>query len=292
MMLLASLLVVSCNKEIDSTSVIIDETKVPLIINDISANLELATKVGSETTLWKEGKIGLFVEDEDGNPYLNQSSAINNSRWYNGGYWLGNDIYLNKSNATVYSYFPYNESVTDITNIPINNLSKSYYCYGEPCTDINSSNNNININMKYPTSSIKISFLKNSYNPIEGLVTRIAMQSENVGTSGILNAKTGEISSIEGLNEIIEFSFTPFKITNSHNSNPVYLQLISNNTISETTFYFTIDGNDYTIKTESLEYLPGTQYWYKFKIADHTNGAIKFADPRWEAVTFGEITLD
>lgn len=283
---------ISCNKEINNLQTDIDDIGVPLVINGISADVELRTKASDPNYSSSKG-FGIFVEDEEGNVYCNQESCINNKLTGSTLYPSSGQILLYKKNAVLYSYYPYNENITDITNIPIEITPDTYHFYGTPVSGINSTNHSPQINMNIPYSELVFVLSQDNTYGLSGLVSRIAIQAENIGTSGILNAKTGNISSVEGLNEVIEYDFEPFLIKGTSSSTQKYIKFICNGESKITNIYFTIDDQDYVLQTNEIAYEPGKSYNLYITLRGSILGlrGITIKSPTWKSINLEQSSL-
>ena len=279
---------ISCNKEVNDFQTDVDDIGVPLVINGISADLELQTKASSTNYSISKG-LGIFVEDEEGNVYYDQESCINNKLAGAASNSIAPNsgtIYLYKKNAVLYSYYPYNENITDITKIPIEITRNDNFFYGTPVSGINSTNNYAEINLNIPYSELVFELYQDYSYSLSGLVSRIAIQGENICASGILNAKTGNFSSVEGLNEVIEYDFEPFLIKDSTWETHKYIKFICNGESKITNIYFTIDDQDYVLQTDETAYEPGKSYKLYITLKGSTlgMGRIKINSVHWNSI--------
>lgn len=227
----------SCNR--------IETPEVKDNVLDISVRKSVGTKTIVEGTTLPDGsEIGLFVTDQTGTTY--DGVNLNNVKYTATGEgeaqkWntLSN-ISLSASVANVCSYYPYNESVYDITAIPIEATSEvqTDWMWGTPVSGLDNKNYSATINMNHALAVIRLNLVKGNYLGT-GNVTSVKIQSDGAGTSAILNAKTGALSSIKGANsdflnteefiltgegKVIDFIVVPTKI-----ESPINIEVFINN---------------------------------------------------------------
>ena len=190
----------SCNR--------IDTPEMGSNVLDISVRNGMGTKAVVEgTTLPSGSEIGVFVTDKSGVTY--EANMISNAKYSAVGenesqIWNNSDgIMLTETKATVNSYYPYDESVTDITAIPIEATSEVQkdWMWGTTVTDLNNANNNAVITMNHALTAVRLNITKGNYTG-EGKVTLTSIQCRGASSYATLNAKTGYLSDIKRENGI------------------------------------------------------------------------------------------
>ena len=174
--------------------------------------------------------------------------------------WIAqNDITLSTEKGCAAAYFPYDQSVTDITAIPVHAGADKDYMYSGLVSCININKNNVDLQMKHALACIDIEIKKGLYFGT-GNISSIEIASESFGSSGLLNAETGELSQVKGLNEYIQF---PTDITASSTPTHVYCMVVPDKSAVDKPIYVkaTIDDVVYST-TISLAgaLLPGNLY--------------------------------
>lgn len=205
----AALLCISCSKHENAPS-----TTGYLIFNaSINADLEYEVK----TTKADEGKfaegthnMGLWICDAGNSPIHNEFKnckieyTVNPDNSENWKFYSGNKIWedaipVDDGRALkIYSYYPYNEQVTDITAIPFTSGIKNYF-YSEPVyiSDDLADTDAIEVTLNYKPimTCIEVAIKANKENAIaldEIILTDT--QGDNITTKGTYNAVTGELT--------------------------------------------------------------------------------------------------
>lgn len=100
------------------------------------------------------------------------------------------------------AYYPYNESVTDLTAIPIETASQTDYMYSGWYSYLYYATPKANLTMNHAMAVIKAKIKKETLGSYTQLVS-IQITGDMIGSSAILNATDGTLSSISGLGEPI-----------------------------------------------------------------------------------------
>lgn len=100
------------------------------------------------------------------------------------------------------AYYPYNESVTDLTAIPIETASQTDYMYSSWYSYLYYATPKANLTMNHAMAVIKAKIKKETLGSYTQLVS-IQITGDMIGSSAILNATDGSLSSISGLGEPI-----------------------------------------------------------------------------------------
>ena len=102
------------------------------------------------------------------------------------------------------AYYPYNESVTDLTAIPIETASQTDYMYSGWYSYLYYATPKANLTMNHAMAVIKVVLPFDVIGDFTN-VTQITLESDMFGTDGILNATDGSISSVNGKNTQLNF---------------------------------------------------------------------------------------
>lgn len=170
-------------------------------LNDGYLKIECPVKTMSRTLI--EGtylpdasNIGISVFDESNSSY---NGVIYNNTKYTASGTESDQIWstetplrLFSADGTVYGYFPYSESVTDLTKIPVETTSQTDYMYATP-TSVNSTSPTANLVMNHALAAIKINLKKGGFLG-EGNITNVYLNYGGWSTDGTLNSMTGEIT--------------------------------------------------------------------------------------------------
>ncbi len=171
---------------------------------DLQVRTGIATRgVITEKTLPSGSSVGLFVTDDSNVTYDGVSVA--NIRYTGTGEgdsqaWAADeDIMLSATKGTLRGYYPYSESISDLTAIPVEATSdiQTDWMYATPVANLNNRNFTAMMIMNHALAGVRLSLVKGSYNGV-GEITSVSFSSDGAATSAVLNATDGTLSSITG----------------------------------------------------------------------------------------------
>ena len=177
---------------------------------DISVRNGMGTKAVVEgTTLPSGSEIGLCVTDQTGVTY--DGSNLKNVKYTASGEgesqkWNAvSDVLLSATVANVGSYYPYDESVYDITAIPIEATSdvQKDWMWGTPVSGLDNKNTSATITMNHALAAVRLNIIKGSFAGT-GNINYVSIESSGAASSAVMNATTGELSDIKGTGYIFE----------------------------------------------------------------------------------------
>ena len=192
----------SCNK--------IDMSDIKSNVLDINVRNGAATKAVVEgTTLPTGSEIGLFVTDDNGIAY--DGNYLANVKYTATGEgetqkWnTETDIMLSAKTATINAYYPYDESIVDITSIPIEVTSavQKDWMWGTPVSGLNNKNSSATISMNHALAAVRLNLVKGNFVGT-GNVDYVSIKSNAAATSAIMNAKNGSLTNKKGNNTLFE----------------------------------------------------------------------------------------
>lgn len=143
--------------------------------------------------------IGLFLFDAAGGDY--DGKACHNIRYSNGKtLWTAEKpIMLSGTSGTLYGYFPYDSSVTDIREIPVeSSLDGTDYMYADPVADVCISKRTVALSLRHALARISLKFVKDGTFPGEGKISSISLSGGSVAESGTMDATDGSIAADAG----------------------------------------------------------------------------------------------
>ncbi|MGM9798613.1 MAG: fimbrillin family protein [Parabacteroides sp.] len=198
----------------------------------------------TSTYLPTSSKIGVFVTntsggDYDGHSYKNIAFTANGSDANQT--WNGSSIALSMNVGKCYAYYPYSSSVTDMTNIPVSTSGQDDYMYATAAT-VNANNTTASLKMKHALSAVRFMIKKGTYAGA-GQVTAVSVRSSALGTSGALNAVTGEVTGVSGKGSTISVSKS-LKLSTS--TQDVDVIVVPTGSASDLTLSVTLDGTTYS----------------------------------------------
>ena len=177
---------------------------------DISVRNGIGTKAVIEgTTLPNGSSIGLFVTDESGKTY--DGNTVANVKYTATGEgesqkWNAvSDVLLSATVASIGSYYPYDESVYDITAIPVEATSEVQkdWMWGTPVSGLDNKNTSATITMNHALAAIRLNFIKGSFAGT-GNIDYVSIESSGAASSAVMNATNGELTDIKGAGYIFE----------------------------------------------------------------------------------------
>lgn len=126
----------------------------------------------------------------DGVSYVNVKYCDEGAGWKS-----SNPIMLSGTTGILYGYFPYDESVSDIREIPVAaSLNGTDHMYVEPVSDISITRRMVSLEMKHALARVTVKFLKEGPFPGNGMISSISISGPAIAQEGILNAMDGSIS--------------------------------------------------------------------------------------------------
>lgn len=143
--------------------------------------------------------IGLFLFDADGADY--DGKACHNIRYNSGktGWTAEQPIMLSGTSGTLYGYFPYDGTVTDLGKIPVkSSLDGTDYMYVDPVTDVCISSRIVKLSLRHALARISLKFVKDGTFPGEGRISSISLSGGSVAESGTMDAADGSITAEAG----------------------------------------------------------------------------------------------
>lgn len=150
--------------------------------------------------------IGVSVVDDSGLRYDEEnyanvpyrSNGTGEQTWNN----TNEKVELSKTVGTVYAYYPYNEAVTSLEEIPVDATTGADYLYADSYRGVCFSSPAATLVMHHALACIRVKVESAGYTG-PGEVSSISLMGVGYGTRAKLNAKTGELSSIEGKGEAV-----------------------------------------------------------------------------------------
>lgn len=177
---------------------------------DISVRNGMGTKAVVEGTTLPDGsEIGLCVTDQSGVTY--DGSNLKNVKYTASGEgesqkWNAvSDVLLSATVANVGSYYPYDESVYDITAIPIEATSavQKDWMWGTPVSGLDNKNTSATITMNHALAAVRLNIIKGSFAGT-GNINYVSIESSGAASSAVMNATNGELTDIKGAGYIFE----------------------------------------------------------------------------------------
>lgn len=171
---------------------------------DIAVTTVAETKgLVTGTTLPSGSSVGLFVTDQTGVTY--DGVEVSNVKYTAAGEgasqsWSAvSDIMLSGTKGTLKGYYPYSESVTDITAIPVEATSEiqNDWMWATPIGNLNYKYYNATVKMNHALAAVRLSVIRKTATD-DAEITSITFKSNAAASEAVLNATNGALSSISG----------------------------------------------------------------------------------------------
>lgn len=237
----------------------------------------------------KDAELGLFVTSGSlDNNYNFLSDNANVYSVYNGSYWEQSPVvYLNSAPATIYAYYPYNNSELEGKSVHVEHLTQKDYMYGTHSVGQNSINNLnpvVQLTMYHALALIEFQFDMSDYSGA-GKVTKIGIMNapgkKVLFSEGTMDISSGIITGLAGKNAAA--------ITNDIEDNQNARLMVLPINISSTgdiVVQFAVDNKLYSWEVPAKTFWAGgTKNIYRVKVNEKkvTVGNVMIKD--WETGT-------
>ena len=217
-------------------------------------------------TLPDASQIGLMLVDASGTTYdtktYNNIKATASTGKTPQTWTLDSQVLLSSTDGTLYGYYPYNSSVTDLTKVPVN-AGETDYMYATPAEELNDGSYNANVTMNHALAAIRLKIVRGTYTAA-GSVTNLAIKGDNIATSATLNAKTGTLTSPTGAGTAINKTVTQTLSSSAQTTDFIFVPVTGSS--AQPTFTATIDGKDYVATAGATSFAQGNLYEYTLTI--------------------------
>ena len=258
----------ACTNEVENT---VEEGMTPLSLN-VSVAEQDSRAIVEGTTLPDASLIGVAIKNNQGADY--EGKGYTNVKYTVSGSSCTSDteIMLSATEAKVYAYYPYNEEVTDITQIPATIATDAAeqldYMYATYNTGIVSKlTPNVSLTMNHALAGIKVGIKKTS-DETDYSVQKVTVKSGGMAKSGKMNAKDGSFTDLVGAGE--EFSQTVAMDLTKEVQYLDELYFIPTGQAATVRFAATIGGTDYVVVSNSTTFEKGKVYTYTMSFDNET----------------------
>lgn len=192
---LLSVAFVSCNNENEAITVSSGEM-------NITAHIEGAASTRAEKFDWEENdQLGVFVcNGTIDQPYLGNSDRYTNVLFkHNGKGFFAQNVYLDENPAEVFAYFPYSQSSTIGSAVPVESATQTDYLYGHSETPASITQKKVVIEMRHALSQVVFKLRKAvTYNEGAGILQALTIENNDANnvfkTAGTLDLSSGVIT--------------------------------------------------------------------------------------------------
>lgn len=152
----------------------------------------------TNTTFAAGTEIGIFMTEEDGSAYDDQTTGYSNVKYTASGegddqIWTNttNPIMLSATNGKAVSYYPWFDN-DDMTAIPLETASQTDYMYSNSQV-VNNGKTDATFVMSHALTAVRVKIINDSYSGA-GLVEGISIKSTNFATAGSMDITDGTVS--------------------------------------------------------------------------------------------------
>lgn len=191
-------------------------------------------------------------------------------------------VLLSMQSGTVYSYYPYAEAFTDITNIPIraNSTVQTDFMWGTPVS-ASMDNRSASVVLNHALAAVKITFVRGTYSGC-GKVTNVSFGGDCIATTGYLNATDGTLSNLLGKGLMIAPSFTETTLSSTLQESEI---LVIPTGESQGKIVITIDGMDFSLEFNDIALNQGEVTQFHLTVND---GELALSDITVSEWTYGD----
>lgn len=195
--------------------------------------------------------IGMFVTAADGiTPYDGKTDGYSNVLYAknakDAAWFSAEPIVLSKTTGLAFGYYPYNNSVKDITSIPVkSSLNGDDYLYGASEGAVSAEVPWVNMEMKHALARLTVVFRKEAGYVGQGILQSMTLSSPVLAPEGILNAMDGSISAKNGAISFKEI-YKPFNLEGRLDAECLIIPTLAEPAMQTVSFRFIFDGKEYT----------------------------------------------
>lgn len=213
--------------------------------------------------------IGLFMYKATGwgEAYPRYDAQNNKSTKKADGWSQASPVYLLSEKATIWAYYPYNQSVTDGTKVPvpINAGTSVDYMWGKSTNQVSVTETDARIPMKHALSQFVVRLKVSPEYHNDGNLTsaRLKAKAAKFGTTGTMNLNNGGKITFSGTTA--ELSWAPNTTVPAQGQQAVdYSAAVYPMTLAqgEVTLEVVIDGATYTYAIPQINWEAGRRYIY------------------------------
>lgn len=261
----------------------------------VNVKTSAATKALVETgNLANGSELGISVLETDGSDYDGfanyKNVKLTASQSGSVQVWTpASDVFLSTTEGTLYAYYPYSTSVTDIKAVPVETDTQTDYMYGTPVPGLSNRNPAADVVMNHALAAVRFNIIRGSFFGA-GEVTDLAVSSPAFANAATLNSITGELSGFSGQNEKISTLFDPFTLSAGGETKAIII--IPTGEEGTMTISVTIDGTKLEAQAPAMDYIEGTitEYTLSVKSQELVIGSVTVTP--WGTVDKGSLELE
>ena len=238
--------------------------KEELIEQDVHSRLSLSVSVDGtmsraliEDAFPDKTEVGLTLVDAGGSKYDN--ITYNNIKATAAGtseaqtWTLASDMLLSGTSGTLYGYYPYLSSVTDITQIPVETASQTDYMYAEPVTGLSEKNHEAVMVYKHMMMGVRLNIVRGPDYEGDGIISSVTVTSDGIRDKGTFNARTGEYTAFTDATTSVTRNLS----MSLGAGNIDFLVVPIEGQTASLSFNVTVDGEMYSTQDASVTFTKG-----------------------------------
>ena len=211
------------------------------------------------------GSIGVTILDMEGNDY-DGIQEYKNVKYttYDGQKWLSEIIPgLTLRAGKAVAYYPYSETIQDVTSIPIKTEEQQDVMYSEWVENISSLAPVVEFEMKHALAGVRVILKKEATHTGTINVSDVSIESSGFYTSATFDATTGELSNQE--NPGAKILMPDLDLELDVNGKEIDFVVITTETAEMITFMTAVNDNQYFSEiTPSSALIPGHIHTFTF----------------------------
>lgn len=212
--ILTAVLCAGCAKEFENTTDERDSSAIELSSVSTDPMTKAVITGTSFTTDEAAAGIGLFLLDGSGNAY--GSNPTNVKYTFSSDKWTAaSPLRVGGTAGTLYGYYPYSSTVTDITAIPVaSSVNGTDYLYGSIAEITSAKAKSESLTLSHALTRLRITFKLDKSFVGSGVLSSLTIEGDGIAASGTLDATTGKITAtkstftVSGLNASISTGLT------------------------------------------------------------------------------------
>ena len=261
----------------------------------VNVKTSAATKALVETgNLANGSELGISMLETDGSDYDGfanyKNVKLTASQSGSVQVWTpASDVFLSTTEGTLYAYYPYSTSVTDIKAVPVETDTQTDYMYGTPVPGLSNRNPSADVVMNHALAAVRFNVKRGSFYGT-GEVTDLSIKGPAIANAAKMNSITGELSGFSGQNEKISPAFDPFTLSAEGEVKDIII--IPTGSEDVMSISMTIDGSKLEAKASAMDYAEGTitEFTLTVKSKELVIGSVTVTP--WGTVNKGSLELE
>lgn len=205
--------------------------------------------------------------------------------------WSGqSEIILSTTKGTLFAYYPYSGSVTDITAVPVQATSthQTDYMYAAPVTDLNNKNATADVTMQHALAAVRLSITRGSFSGT-GKVTSVGVKGDAIATSASLNTITGALADFGGKGTEISPAFEAFTLSGTQVVKDFIV--IPTGEEKSLTIRMEIDGYTLEAQTPAIDFAEGVISNISVAVNSQNIGILGVSVTPWTDIDKGSLEI-